>query len=76
MSVFITALLLAEPQVFDEAQAQIEVDSLNPTGFVAPPGWYGFCRAAGDGIMRGIATEFEPGMEALRALGNPDLKSQ
>lgn len=74
--VFITALLLAEPQVFDEAQAQIEVDSLKPTGFVAPPGWYGFCRAAGDGIIKASHTEFEPGMEALRALGNPDFRSR
>ena len=30
----------------------IEVDKLEPTGFMVPPGWYGFVPAAGVGILR------------------------
>jgi len=74
--VFLTALLMAEPKEFKEPQSQIEVDSLELTGFVAPSGWYGFCAAAGVGIIRMSHTDPEPGMAALRALGNPDDESR
>ena len=74
--VFITALLMAEPQEFDEPIHQIAVDSMQETGFVAPPGWYGFVRAAGPGIVRRSGVEHEMGMSALRALGEPDGESR
>lgn len=74
--VFLTALLMAEPRQFDEPQAQIEVDSMELTGFMAPPGWYGFCPAAGPGIVRRALADQDLGMRALRALGAPDAESR
>ena len=75
-NVFLTALLMAEPREFSAPQEQIAVDSLELTGFVVPPGWYGFCPAAGVGILRAAIVEREEGMEALRALGEPDVESR
>jgi hypothetical protein len=74
--VFITALLMAEPQEFDEPIHQIAVDSMQETGFVAPAGWYGYVRAAGPGIVRRSGVEHEMGMGALRSLGEPDGESR
>ena len=75
-NVFLTALLMAEPREFSAPQEQIAVDSLESTGFVVPPGWYGFCPAAGVGILRAAIVDREEGMEALRALGEPDVESR
>ena len=74
--VFITALLMAEPKEFSEPQRQIEVDTLNFTDFVAPPEWYGFCPAAGSGIVRRALVEPTAGMEALKQLGSADPESR
>lgn len=74
--VFITALLMAEPFEVHEPMPQIEVDSLRETGFLVPPGWYGFVGAAGPGILRQAIVDPDPGMDALRALGAPDPESR
>jgi hypothetical protein len=74
--VFITALLMAEPMEVSVPMPQIEVDSLNLTGFVVPIGWYGFVPAAGVGILRIAQIDHKSGMEALRELGMPDLESR
>lgn len=74
--VFITALLMAEPHEVVEDMPQFEVRSLTKTGFVVPPGWYGFVQAAGPGIVRMAMAEQEPGMAALEKLGAPDLESR
>lgn len=74
--VFITALLMAEPFEAREPLPQIEVDSLNLTGFVVPPGWYGFVHAAGVGILRSACVDHDPGMSALRELGETDPESR
>jgi hypothetical protein len=75
--VFITALCLAEPRELTEPMEQYEVDSLTKTGFVVPPGWYGFIEAAGSGIVRtSLVKDNQAGMEALRALGSPDPESR
>lgn len=75
--VFITALLMAEPVELAEPMPQIEVDSLEHTGFVVPPGWYGFIRAAGPGIIRrSLVASNEAGMRALKELGSPDRSSR
>lgn len=74
--VFITALLLAEPFDTTEPMEQYEVRTLNKTGFVVPPGWYGFVRAAGVGILRRAMVEQEAGFAALELLGAPDLESR
>ena len=73
---FITALLMAEPRELTEPLAQLQVDSLEPTGFQVPPGWYGFVPAAGPGIARRALVDSEPGLVALRALGSPDPESR
>lgn len=74
--VFITALLMAEPRELHQPAPQLEVDSLRETGFVVPPGWYGFVAAAGPGIVRQAIVKPGPGMAALRALGEPDPESR
>ena len=74
---FVTALLMAGPQQFDVPVPQIEVRTLNQSGFVAPPGWYGFVPAAGVAIIRraGIS-DMESGLDALERLGSPESESR
>ena len=74
--VFITALLMAEPCQLKDPAEQIEVDSLEKTGFIIPPGWYGFIAAAGVGIIRRALVSDAEGMKALKELGAPDLQSR
>lgn len=73
---FITALLMAEPCEITELTKQLKVDAIEPTGFVIPPGWYGFVRAAGIGIIRQAGMEREVGLQALAQLGDPDIESR
>lgn len=74
--VFLTALLLAQPAVFDEPVRQIHVDRIEHTGWSAPPGWYGLVPACGAAIIgRAMADEAE-GYEALRRLGEPEPTSR
>lgn len=73
---FITALLMAVPHELKEPAAQIEVRTLAETGFVVPPGWYGFIAAAGAGIVRRAGMEAEAGMAALERLGAPEPESR
>lgn len=73
---FITALLMAQPIELDEPREQIEIRTLNRTGFIVPPGWYGFVPAAGTGIVRRAGMDLEPGMAALERLGAPDSESR
>jgi hypothetical protein len=74
--VFITALLMAEPFEAIEPIEQIEVRSLDLTGFVVPPGWYGFVPAAGVGIARRALVDTAEGLDALEVLGSPDHESR
>ena len=46
------------------------------TGFIVPPGWYGFIHAAGPGIVRRAMVDHEAGMVALARLGDPDPESR
>jgi hypothetical protein len=73
---FITALLMAEPRELLEPLPQIALQSLEPTGFIVPPGWYGFIPAAGSGIIRRAGMEAEVGMQALERLGAPENESR
>jgi hypothetical protein len=45
--VFVTALLMAHPHELRHEEAQLGVRDIKPTGFVVPPGSYGFIPAAG-----------------------------
>jgi hypothetical protein len=67
--IFITALLLSIPQEFTEPLRQINVRSLEETGFTAPPGWYGFAPVSGPGLIHRAIVELTPGMAALERLG-------
>lgn len=74
---FITALLMAVPHVAEDAQAQLSVHELEPTGWVVPPGLYGQVKAAGVGIInRCGGIEKAPGLAALERLGSPDPESR
>lgn len=74
---FLTALLMAVPRTITEPMSEIEVDSLALTGFVVPPGNYGFVEAAGVGIIRmaGI-DDVQAGIEALKRLASPENTSR
>lgn len=74
--VFITALLMAEPFEVTEPLDQLKVSSLEKTGWIVPPGWYGFIPAAGPGIVRRAIMEQEAGLAALARLGEPDPASR
>lgn len=75
-SLFITALVMAEPLEVLESLPQLEVRSLEPTGFTVPPGWYGIVRAAGVGILRMDGIAAEAGYPLLEQLGSPDPDSR
>jgi hypothetical protein len=66
--VFITALLLAEPKERIQPTPQIAVRSLEETGFVVPPGWYGFVPTSGIGIIRRAMVDRDEGLRALSDL--------
>lgn len=74
--VFITALLMAEPYELRKPMAQIEVDSMELTGWEVPIGWYGFVRAAGAGIVRQALVPREVGVACLKRLGSPEAESR
>lgn len=79
---FITSLLMAEPFEVVEDTPQIEIGSLEFTGWNVPPGWYGFVHAAGPGIIHRAGYDdqrgplFASAMEALRRLGEPEPESR
>lgn len=75
-SVFITALLMAEPREVKEPTPEIAIRSLERTGWEVPPGWYGFVPAAGVGIVYRDGAEREAGMAALERLAAPDPDSR
>lgn len=75
--VFITALLLAEPWEFSTPTPTLEVRTLEAADWTLPPGWYGFARAAGPGLVRTAGIEErDAGMAALERLAAPDLESR
>ena len=76
MEVFVTALLLAEPREFMEPTPTLAVGSLQETGFILPPGWYGFVPAAGPGIVGLAHVERDAGMLALERLASPEPESR
>jgi len=55
---------------------QYHVSKIEKTGFVVPPGWYGFVQAAGPGIVRMAMCSHDEGIAALEKLGFPDEESR
>ncbi len=74
--IFITALLMCRPYELTQPMDQLEVRSLEPTGWVVPVGWYGFAPAAGIGIVRQAGLATEAGLDALERLGTTDAESR
>lgn len=74
--VFLTALLMAEPFELTESQPQLQIRSLEQTGWRVPPGWYGFVAAAGIGILHRARVPDELGYRALEQLGSPEYSSR
>ena len=75
--VFLTALLMAEPYVTETPLPQLHVRTMDPTGWVVPPGWYGFVPAAGIGIIRrALVVDVEAGIMALEHLGATEVESR
>jgi len=74
--IFLTALLMGLPYEVTEPMPQLKVDSLEETGFIVLPDWYGFVAAAGPGLIHRALLSEEEGMVALRALGEPDRESR
>ena len=76
--VFFTALLMAEPKEFTEAVPELRTRALEPTGWMAPPGWYGFVRAANVGIAHRARVDTDVALCALERLAapEPDSRSQ
>lgn len=75
-NVFLTALLMAEPHELTEPTPQLEVSQLRETGWLVPPGWYGFVPASGPGIVRQAIVEHEIGIRALERLAAPEPESR
>lgn len=71
-NVFLTALLMATPYEVREELPQLAVDSLKPTGWKVPPGWYGLAEAASVGIVRQAGVDQARGLEALARMGEPE----
>src|SRR5258708_6217573 len=74
---FLTALCMAEPREFDEPVAQIKLIGVDKTGFVAPPGWYGFVRASAMSLIQRARVGTTPehndeAFDALEELGDVD----
>jgi hypothetical protein len=74
--IFLTALLMAVPYEIAEPLPQLKVDSLEETGFIVEPGWYGFVAAAVPGLIHRALLTQEEGLKGLRALGEPDMESR
>jgi hypothetical protein len=74
---FITALAMADPHEVLEPTPGILVRSLEESGVIIQPGWYGIVKAAGSGIVRRACIDDpEAGLDALERLGAPDLESR
>lgn len=76
-SIFVTALLMAEPVEVTEPMPQYCVRALEETGWFVPPGKYGLVPSAGVGLLRrdGISDQ-EEGLRRLEELGSPDPESR
>lgn len=74
--IFITALLMAVPHETKEPCKQLEIRTLNHTGFEVPPGWYGLIESASVGIIRQAMMDTEAGLTALETLGRPEPESR
>lgn len=74
--VFLTALLMAELHELREPAPQLDVRTMEETGWVVPRGWYGMVPAAGIGIVSRAGVQLEAGTAALESMGHPEPDSR
>lgn len=75
-SMFLTALLMADPYQLTRPAEALDVETMKPTGFIVPAGNYGFVRAAPSAIVRTDGYTGPDGLGILRELGEPDRDSR
>lgn len=75
--IFLTAILSAEPFELKEDSPQLDIGTLDKTGFLIPAGWYGFVAMAPSGLIRRACLGLTEGYKALEKLGriDPDSRS-
>jgi Recombinase zinc beta ribbon domain/Recombinase len=66
--VFLTALCMATPYELTTPTPQLAVRTMNETGWIVPPDWYGLVRAAGAGIIRRALLDEETGFTIREVL--------
>lgn len=76
LKLFVTALLMAEPQEVSEPLPTIKVGSLEPGDYVIPSGWYGFVPSSGPGLVHRALMDTEEGFAALCRLSAPEGESR
>jgi hypothetical protein len=74
--VFLAALCLAVPVVYDEPLKTYPLDSMEPTGFLVPPGWYGLVAAGAPALIHDALKTPEVGTAALERLAAPEAASR
>jgi hypothetical protein len=75
-SLFLTALFMAKPFNLKQSTPQLHVRSLEPTGWIVPPGEYGIVEASGTRMVERDGQDLETGLRYLEALGEPDLDTK
>lgn len=74
---FVTALLMAQPFEVEKPMQTFAIDAIEPLDFEVPPGWYGFVKSAGIGIITADGQlDRQAGLAALARLGEPDPESR
>lgn len=76
LEIFLAALLMAEPREYEQEIPTLETDTLERAAFTVPPGWYGFVPASGPGLIQQAVVDQAAGIEALKALAQPELESR
>ena len=74
--VFITMLLMASLWDTTNPIEAKEIRSLSPSGFVVPPGWYGWVGAAAPGIAHRCGIDPKKCIDAIERLASPDPDSR
>lgn len=74
--VFITMLLMASLWDTTNPIEAKEIRSLSPSGFVVPPGWYGWVGAAAPGIAHRCGIDPRKCIDAIERLASPDPDSR
>lgn len=70
--VWLTALVLSRPHDLKASSAQLNIRAGGETGFVVPPGLYGFVEGSAAALVNMARVDMEAGLAGLERFGNPD----